>query len=36
MKKVEDNLFEKKCPRNIIEYYDDLDSWEIAKKCMFY
>lgn len=36
MKEIGDDLFEQKCLRNIIEYFDDIDSWEIAKKCMSY
>ena len=32
MKETGDDLFEKKCLRIIIEYYDGLDSWEIVKK----
>ena len=31
MKETGDDLFEKKCLRIIIEYYDGLDSWEIVK-----
>ena len=32
MKETVSDLFEQKCLRNIIEYFDDIDSWEIAKK----
>lgn len=32
MKETGSDLFEQKCLRNIIEYFDDIDSCEIAKK----
>ena len=32
MKETVSDLFEQKYLRNIIEYFDDIDSWEIAKK----